>query len=276
MQIVKKAKRSAIEQRLHEQRLAKRRSRSKVVFANEETTNPSITLHSYRDFPPVDMAATALEGASSPYLDDQRAAISLALQSLISRAMDAGFPELHLCLQGVSLLDQIFEGNQSSPLIPPKRAGYPYASQWYEARARAMFCALWRQRMSGEEISSSCLQVAKDVDREMRPYARIWDVFKLRTAAVPSDEKSIETAFQAESDKILRWIEAEDRKQPDKDAIPSERTAKRQFLAARDWIRGLEQPRENWLELYKRDVEHCALILLQLSKEAQAKLEEQE
>ncbi|MFT3731139.1 MAG: hypothetical protein QM780_06895 [Hyphomicrobium sp.] len=275
MQLVKKASRSAIEQRLRDCRHEKRRSRSKVVFASEDSTNPSITLAAYRELPPVDMAATALEGAASPFLDDQRAAISLALQSLIARATDAGFPELHLCLQGVSLLDQVFEGNQSSPLIPPKSAGYPYASQWYEARARAMFCAIWRQKMTGDDISVCCLQVARDVDRGMQPYSRIWDVFKLQAPPLPADEKSVEEALQAEASKIQRWIKAEDRKQPDSDAIPLDRTAKRQFLAARDWVKGLEKPLPNWRELYKRDVEHCVLISLQLSKEAQTKLEEQ-
>jgi hypothetical protein len=245
--------------------------RAQVVFATEDSTNPAVTLAAYRHLPPVDMASSAIAAAKSPFVEDQRTADTLALESLIMRALPQkkDIPELDRCIQAVRRFRQVLEGDFSDPVIPERAGERQVPSLWYECRAMAMFAAHFLEKHVGASRDDACATVVRDIDNRMRPYGRIWEVFELlaNNAAAGNDESTL----AALAHRLKRWIAAENRKQPDNEAIPPGRSAKVRYVRERDALARMA-PIDDWGGYYSDFIENCAQTALLLSKQAQEKL----
>lgn len=236
----------------------RRRARVPKAEAQKSTasTEISIGLPSFADFTPVDLTATAITAYTGLSVEDRRTGILLALVSAVIRARAHGEPDAsaRAAIEGIQILEQIFDGDESHSLIPKKKkAKDRQKSDEYRLRAFVLSLIISREKLTGSDTEAAATAVIMELNAAMQPHGNLWDIF-------PADGPRVADYIKQLSKRFVRQIRAEFRPKPDHEAIPEWSVAAHIFAQT---VRDLESgsPSE---EAYRGNFSLTVLLAQQL------------
>lgn len=200
-------------------------SRAPVILATPQTYG-AVLDHGGQTYA---LEETAIAASKSMHVEDQRTAIILANMTVIGYAVEGGASAevCWLALQGARINQEVFDGDQSDPLIPPSSGANRAKTAYFRMTAHVMVVIRMLAALEGISVEQAAMNATAWFDHQLNSQlgVRIWQVsFKVECKnGSPSAEPAREAdGIAGVARKLLGYMKAEEAATRTDKAMPAD------------------------------------------------------